>query len=50
MIRWKHQYVRLLPVLAALVSLLVASGAGALELGTSPRLSRWPTSWPTSHA
>ena len=27
MIRW--QYVRLLPVLAALVSLLVASGAGA---------------------
>jgi hypothetical protein len=30
MIRWsKHQYVKLLPVLAALASLLVASGAGA---------------------
>ena len=28
MIRWKHTYVKLIPVLAALASLLVASGAG----------------------
>ena len=29
MVRWKNHYLRLLPVLGALASLLIASGAGA---------------------